>query len=629
MSLGTLATFNSPGISRIDADQFEDSSARDVAHFVTSGDLVQLSGDAYISGRVEYGLFDKITEANDIQGFSGSLVDYITDAHTGYWFQEELYTSIGTVGGADDLEIRPISNFQILSSSSSSTEFNDDSFSFLGSTTGDVPVTNFDFDYDTFLRTLDYKVDIASSFVSSLPVASTGATAPIAIAKFAFEAALETVELAYDIENPFESLALEELLETRGAVEETRDFIGPTLQTLIPPADVIFNFVSDRWEDLQNVPENVWSTLGINPREAGEGYITGAREAGERFGNWVQERFEDDAVYTNEGVNYHAGTTPAFMSTGDGEDTLISEGGGSVLQGGAGGDDLEINNGGNIVFGLADELNGDHISGFGESDLLFYSNAQFTEDQLRVEEGSAILNVDSDADGEVDSVVTLEGDYDIDAFKVTDMETGTGITYEPEKATVPCFTPQSLIMTKRGLVPAGDIREGDLLVTRDHGYQPVNWIGRQALSREELARRTHLAPILIRRGALGDGIPERDMMMSPQHKMLWISAACSVSFGDPEVFVAAKHLTYLPGIEPIVPDRVIYLHFLFDQHEVVLADGAWSESFNPGRNVITGMDKDQSTELLELFPDLRGKRKSPAFLSARRSLKRHEVMLLA
>ena len=184
-------------------------------------------------------------------------------------------------------------------------------------------------------------------------------------------------------------------------------------------------------------------------------------------------------------------------------------------------------------------------------------------------------------------------------------------------------------MTKRGLVPAGDICEGDLLVTRDHGYQPVNWVGRRALSREEIVRRTHLAPILIKRGALGAGIPEQDMMVSPQHKMLWMSASSSVFFGDPEIFVAAKHLTYLPGIETILADKVVYLHFLFDQHEVVLADGAWSESFNPGQNVLTGMDKEQSSELLTLFPDLRDDQKSSAFLSARRSLKRHETVLLA
>ena len=118
------------------------------------------------------------------------------------------------------------------------------------------------------------------------------------------------------------------------------------------------------------------------------------------------------------------------------------------------------------------------------------------------------------------------------------------------------------------------------------------------------------------------------MMVSPQHKMLWMSASSSVFYGDPEVFVAAKHLTYLPGIEPTLSDGVIYLHFLFEQHEVVLADGAWSESFNPGRTVLNGMDREQSSELTELFPELREERKGAAFRSARQTLKRHEARLL-
>ncbi|MEL6479553.1 MAG: Hint domain-containing protein, partial [Pseudomonadota bacterium] len=40
-----------------------------------------------------------------------------------------------------------------------------------------------------------------------------------------------------------------------------------------------------------------------------------------------------------------------------------------------------------------------------------------------------------------------------------------------------CYCPGALILTNRGEVPVEDLRVGDLLVTADHGLQPLVWIG--------------------------------------------------------------------------------------------------------------------------------------------------------
>jgi len=67
---------------------------------------------------------------------------------------------------------------------------------------------------------------------------------------------------------------------------------------------------------------------------------------------------------------------------------------------------------------------------------------------------------------------------------------------------------------------------------------------------------------------------------------------------------------------------------MFDQHEIVLSDGTWSESFQPGDYSLQGVDQDQRQELLELFPELAEQEGLEAYQAARRSLKRYEAQLL-
>ena len=74
--------------------------------------------------------------------------------------------------------------------------------------------------------------------------------------------------------------------------------------------------------------------------------------------------------------------------------------------------------------------------------------------------------------------------------------------------------------------------------------------------------------------------------------------------------------------------RVSYVHFMFDRHEVVRADGAWSESFQPGDQTMASMGDGPRAEILELFPELETEVGIRGYIAARRSLKKHEAKLL-
>jgi len=61
---------------------------------------------------------------------------------------------------------------------------------------------------------------------------------------------------------------------------------------------------------------------------------------------------------------------------------------------------------------------------------------------------------------------------------------------------------------------------------------------------------------------------------------------------------------------------------------VILANGAWAESFQPGEQSMDGIKSSQREEILELFPDLIDVRGLRNFSAARRLLKAHEAHLM-
>lgn len=192
-----------------------------------------------------------------------------------------------------------------------------------------------------------------------------------------------------------------------------------------------------------------------------------------------------------------------------------------------------------------------------------------------------------------------------------------------------CFCAGTLIKTLRGEIRAEDFQPGDMVLTRDAGYQPVRWVGRQYLSAAQLCARPILRPVTIRAGALGRNQPERDLTVSPRHRMLLCNPQTQLWFGEEEVLVAAMHLPCLQGVSPRMPQAgVTYVHLLFDDHQIICSDGAWSESFQPGEQALTSMDSAQRDEILAIFPELRGTAPDRAYPPARATLMEHEARVL-
>ena len=192
-----------------------------------------------------------------------------------------------------------------------------------------------------------------------------------------------------------------------------------------------------------------------------------------------------------------------------------------------------------------------------------------------------------------------------------------------------CFTPGTGIATPRGTVAVESLGPGDKVITRDNGIREIAWVGARDLSILDQQRTPSLRPVLICEGALGAGMPEYDIWVSPNHRMLLTNQFAEMLFGEREVLVAAKHLTGLSGVSlPTSKAKASYAHIMFENHEVVLAGGTWSESFQPGVEAMRGVESAQRRELMTLFPELVTAQGIGAYRAARRSLKSYEAKLL-
>ena len=146
------------------------------------------------------------------------------------------------------------------------------------------------------------------------------------------------------------------------------------------------------------------------------------------------------------------------------------------------------------------------------------------------------------------------------------------------------------IRTPEGDVPVETLSRGDLVMTLAGEARPVAWIGlRTVLAR--FADPVRCWPIRVRAGALGENIPARDLLLSPDHALL-----------VDRVLIHAGALVNGTSIlrETEVPPVFVYYHVELEDHALILAENAPAETF------IDNVDRlgfDNWAEHEALYPD--------------------------
>jgi hypothetical protein len=132
-----------------------------------------------------------------------------------------------------------------------------------------------------------------------------------------------------------------------------------------------------------------------------------------------------------------------------------------------------------------------------------------------------------------------------------------------------CFAAGTRILTARGAqVRVEDLREGDEVEILGGGAARIIWLGRRTLAPRRHPRPQAVQPILITAGALGRGLPRRDLVVSPDHA-IYLEGH----------LIPAKALINGFSIRQLNRRKVTYYHIELPEHAVLFAEGAAAESY--------------------------------------------------
>ena len=135
-----------------------------------------------------------------------------------------------------------------------------------------------------------------------------------------------------------------------------------------------------------------------------------------------------------------------------------------------------------------------------------------------------------------------------------------------------CFAAGTRIATARGEIAVQHLSPGEpvLTVTPDGPMpRPIRWIGQAALDLGRHPQAERIAPVRVRAGAFADGVPRRDLRLSPDHAVFLEGALIPVRLLLNGASIVQERRT----------GRIRYYHVELDAHAVLLAEGLAAESY--------------------------------------------------
>jgi hypothetical protein len=136
-----------------------------------------------------------------------------------------------------------------------------------------------------------------------------------------------------------------------------------------------------------------------------------------------------------------------------------------------------------------------------------------------------------------------------------------------------CFVAGTRIATSSGEVPVEQLSVGDRVLTACGCVAPIVWIGtgRVLVTR---GRRSAATPVIVRRGALAENLPHRDLHLTKGHSLFIDNVLIPVEF-----LVNHRSIVWDDRAQ-----EVALFHIELATHDVLLANGAPAESYRDDGN---------------------------------------------
>jgi len=281
---------------------------------------------------------------------------------------------------------------------------------------------------------------------------------------------------------------------------------------------------------------------------------------------WIEAiggTFETTAFIADDAnVPNGAGTPDGYIEIGGTNGTAELLGGAAAKE-----DVLFLGGGSNdqLVLANNNSFQGS-ISGFSSGDSILLTGASGTPTLSYA--GSLLTVGEVNGGGTVTQTVTLDvgSGHGLQNYQATTSSSGIIITE------VPCFAAGTRILTPDGDRLVQDLRAGDdVLVVRKQGdaVQKIIWTGSRTVNLTRHARPEKVVPVRILAGALGAGLPERDLVLSPDHCL----------FIDGHLIEAKTLVNGATVIQDVFARTVTYHHIETEAHEIVLAEGVPVETY--------------------------------------------------
>lgn len=213
-----------------------------------------------------------------------------------------------------------------------------------------------------------------------------------------------------------------------------------------------------------------------------------------------------------------------------------------------------------ITDATIDTGDGDYILNDSNDTFLIGSTTYTYVGTAQVSKGTTTIQGFYATSGGKTYFFTLSGD---------DLRTYRNLQTQPGGQYLLCFMKGTRIATPDGEVAVETLKIGDLVLTAEGKAMPVRWIGRQTVS-TIFADPLRVLPIRITAGALGENLPVRDLLVSPDHALLVDG-----------VLIHAGALVNGTTIrrESDVPTTFTYYHVELADHSLILAEGVPAETF--------------------------------------------------
>jgi len=244
-----------------------------------------------------------------------------------------------------------------------------------------------------------------------------------------------------------------------------------------------------------------------------------------------------------------------YLDGGEGNDFIWGKGGADTIRTGAGDDTVRV------TLNVAGDPSVDSLDGGTEDG----------RDVLDIQDwtGPASFGTDDLASGTYGNW-TVGGDPGTNAERFFTHTSGTSFRARDFEGIV-CFAEGTLIATARGEVPVETLRAGDLVLTAHAGaaLQPLIWVGHTTIDVARHPNKAKVAPVMIKAGALAEGVPFRDLRVSPDHAV----------FLDGRLVPAALLVNGTTIIQETWCRRVTYWHAELAHHGLLVSEGAVTESY--------------------------------------------------